>query len=198
MPRTTYAAEVHTERGTIPDIGVRPAARLRRAVPTWRSAFPCLRATYAAEVHTERGTIPDIGVRPAARLRRAVPTWRSAFPCLRATYAAEVHTERGTIPDIGVRPAARLRRAVPTGGRRSKPSPRFFSVSDAWCRGERPHRKDWPAVPNPGAAVEPPVPFRGGGSRRQEPSSRGGDACGSSRCRAAPLSRRVGLMTPNR
>ena len=34
-----------------------------------------------------------------------------------------------------VAPSARLRRAVPTGGRRSKPSPRFCSVSEARFRG---------------------------------------------------------------
>ena len=38
-----------------------------------------------------------------------------------------MHVETEAIPLFGVFPAARLRRAVPTGGRRSKPSPRFFS-----------------------------------------------------------------------
>ena len=50
-------------------------------------------------------------------------------------------------------------RAMPAGGRRSKPSPRFFSLSEvrfraplgARCRSERPHRENWAAWVSPRA-----------------------------------------------
>ncbi len=41
----------------IPASQVRPAARLRRAVPAWRPAFPCLSDIKAGGVPAERGTI---------------------------------------------------------------------------------------------------------------------------------------------
>ena len=81
----------HAERwdsrreGTTSELGVLPAARLRRAVPTaGRPSSPgggslaC--ASFQCTDHAERwdsrreGTTSELGVLPAARLRRAVPT----------------------------------------------------------------------------------------------------------------------------
>ena len=57
---------------------------------------------------------------------------RSAVRCLAApSHLLGVCAEAGAIPTIGAFAAAALRAAVPTGGRRSKPSPRFFFLRDA-------------------------------------------------------------------
>ncbi len=67
---------------------------------------------------------------------RAMPVGgphRENWPALQAVRVASsvgVRAETGAIPTIGVCAAAALRAAVPTGGRRSKPSPRFFAISD--------------------------------------------------------------------
>ena len=79
----------------------------------------------------ERGRIPGRRVRrhgsDAATLR--VTPRRRGCRC-----ALWMRVETGTTPELGVLPAARLRRAVPAGGRRSKPSPRFFVVGDPRSR----------------------------------------------------------------
>ena len=100
-----------------------------------------VRMTLNAGVPAERRAIPELRVLPAARLRRAVPgptgrtAQRSAFPCRRVALHGGVGAETGAILPRDVTAFAALRAAVPTGGRRSKPSPRFFPRSDSRLRG---------------------------------------------------------------
>ena len=129
----------HAERwdsrreGTTSQLGVLPAARLRRAVPAptgrtgRRSAqfsrwgLPCLRVAPPGGL----GAMRQFSVRVApSATRRALP--RLTNPGERCLpFECTDHTERwdsrreGTTPQLGVLPAARLRRAVPTRGRRS-------------------------------------------------------------------------------
>ena len=69
----TLNAGVPAERPSL-NSGSFPAARLRRAVPTWRSAFPRLGVTLHGGVGPRGEPPPNSGSFPAARLRRAVPT----------------------------------------------------------------------------------------------------------------------------
>ena len=123
----------HAERwdsrreGTTSQLGVLPAARLRRAVPTptgrtgQRSAFPCLRVAPLGGM----GAMRQFSVRVApSATRRALQSMRNPGErCL--PFQCTDHAERwdsrreGTTSQLGILPAARLRRAVPTRGRRS-------------------------------------------------------------------------------
>ena len=60
-----------------------PFAALRAAVPTWRSAFPYVRAILSPLGYVpRRASSRKWANRGFAALRAAVPTWRSAFPCV--------------------------------------------------------------------------------------------------------------------
>ena len=109
---------------TTSQLGVLPAARLRRAVPTrGRRSLAC-------------ASLRLVAWAPCASSASAWPpsATRRALPCLVAPrnpderclpFQCTDHAERwdsrreGTTSQLGVLPAARLRRAVPTGGRRS-------------------------------------------------------------------------------
>ncbi len=115
-------------------VGGAPGFPGRRAAPALRGSAPRRGPSRRLGSSPPRpwGPLcrPEVGVpsRPRASAQsamRGVPGPRRR-PCPQG-----VRAETGTIPAIGGFAAAALRAAVPTGGRRSKPSPRFFSVGDA-------------------------------------------------------------------
>ena len=134
-------------------MGARPGGRLapgrepsrRLAAAPTRPCGPLCRPE--AGVPSRPRASSQSGVRGFAALRAAEHTclstiWRSIYMVVARSLPFEgvatavpcpqgVRAERGAIPTVGVSAAAALRAAVPTGGRRSKPSPRFFSVGDA-------------------------------------------------------------------
>ena len=137
----------HAERwdsrreGTTSELGVLPAARLRRAVPAptgrtgQRSAFPCLRVAPAGglgavrHVQRPRGAFCDSASAPEVEESgRTV----SAIPMYGSRRRRDSRRE-GTTSELGVLPAARLRRAVPTRGRRSLACASLRPVAWAPC-----------------------------------------------------------------
>ena len=140
---------VPAERRTTPEVGVLPAARLRRAVPTrGRRSLACasrcrwvvprrrghalapasVRAVRVSPTALNHGDglgnadlrpVLSVGPAPLREAQRKASVWMML--------KAGVPAERRTTPEVGVLPAARLRRAVPTRGRRSRacasPSP---------------------------------------------------------------------------
>ena len=150
---------------TTSQLGVLPAARLRRAVPTrGRCSLACasLRLVrnpderclpFQCTDHAERWdfrrerTTSELGVLPAARLRRAVPAptgrtgQRSAFPCLRVAPPGEKSGRTvSAIPMYGSRRTLGFpprTNHLATGGPSRRPP-------SAGCAG--PHRENWPEV----------------------------------------------------
>ena len=79
---------------------------------------------------TQSVSSSGIAVAPAKVSGRGFAALRGAKPAPQVGAPLTGRASRGS----GVRALAALRAAVPTGGRRSKPSPRFFSVGDTQFR----------------------------------------------------------------
>ena len=131
-------AGVPAERRTTPALGVLPAARLRRDVPTRgrRSlasaslrlvAWAPRRAPPGTELSCLAGCAGGRDHEPGTAARSAAKGVYHA--AVRITRNAGVPVERRTTPALGVLLAARLRRAVPTRGRRSLASASLCMVA---------------------------------------------------------------------
>ena len=100
--RITPNAGVQPETATVPEIGVRPAARLRRAVPAGGRRS-----------------------KPSPRPRSGGDT---RFSLSRVICATAVHAGRGTVPEIGARPPPAYGGLWRSEDRRSQPYPRFCAI----------------------------------------------------------------------
>ena len=150
------------------DAGRRPA--LRRPRDSARSAMRERRADAGRRISAGTPTGSVTRRQGNADLWSAQPAGggRREGPRLQGWFASRPGPRRSALS--GRTPFAALRAAVPTGGRRSKPSPRFFPVGEAWVRSR-----------------EIGVAQRRWGRFRAAARCRSGDVVGAAlRCRSGP------------